>query len=178
MLNVLNIIHLLLHIFPWSSSSDEKGKGRINLLFRDIVAQSFYSCSFSSCFIVFPFVLLARSQAQHFFLFKNIYLLFLNFWLHWIFVAVHRLSLVAENGGFSYCNVRALERSFSNYGAQAQVPHSMWNLSGPGIYVSCIGKWILNHWTIKEVQAHISCKSYSRHYEKIIRADELDPGGL
>ena len=95
MLNVLNIIHLLLHIFPWSSSSDEKGKGRINLLFRDTVAQSFYSCSFSSCFIVFPFVLLAISQAQHFFLFKNIYLLFLNFWLHWIFVAVHRLSLIA-----------------------------------------------------------------------------------
>ena len=38
----------------------------------------------------------------------------------------------------------------------------MWNLSGPGIYVPCIDKWILNHWTIKEVQAHISCKSYSR----------------
>ena len=30
-----------------------------------------------------------------------IYIYFLNFWLHWIFVAVCRLSLVAANGGYS-----------------------------------------------------------------------------
>ena len=34
--------------------------------------------------------------------------LFLIFWLHWGFIAVHRLSLVAESGGqLSSCGVGA-----------------------------------------------------------------------
>ena len=38
------------------------------------------------------------------FIFKNFYLfiyLFIYFWLCWVFVAVHRLSLVAASGGYS-----------------------------------------------------------------------------
>ena len=27
--------------------------------------------------------------------------LFTDFWLHWVFIAVHRLSLVAASGGYS-----------------------------------------------------------------------------
>ena len=32
----------------------------------------------------------------------------LFFWLCWVFVAAHGLSLVASSGGFSYCGARAL----------------------------------------------------------------------
>ena len=35
-----------------------------------------------------------------------------------------------------------------------ELPHGMWNLGSPtrdGTYVPCIGRQILNHWTIREV---------------------------
>ena len=35
------------------------------------------------------------------FFFKNLFTLFIYFWLRWVFVAVHGLSLVAVNGGYS-----------------------------------------------------------------------------
>ena len=36
------------------------------------------------------------------FIFKNfIYFIFIYFWLHWVFVAVRGLSLVAASGGYS-----------------------------------------------------------------------------
>ena len=54
------------------------------------------------------------------------------FWLRWVFVAAHGLSLVAARGatlscgaqashcgGFSCCGARALERRLSSCGAQA-----------------------------------------------------------
>ena len=68
---------------------------------------------------------------------------FIYFWLHWVFVAVHGLSLVAASGGysmctgfslrwllllrstgsrcagFSSCGSRALERRLSSCGARA-----------------------------------------------------------
>ena len=40
--------------------------------------------------------------------------LFIYFWLHWVFVAAHRLSVVVASRGFSCCGARAL-------GAQASV---------------------------------------------------------
>ena len=36
-----------------------------------------------------------------FFFFFNKFILFIYFWLHWVFVAVHGLSLVAASGGYS-----------------------------------------------------------------------------
>ena len=43
--------------------------------------------------------------------------------------------------------------SLSSCDAQAQLPHSMWDLSFPTrdqTHVPYIGKWILNHWTTRE----------------------------
>ena len=37
---------------------------------------------------------------------------------------------------------------------QAELPHGMWDLSSPTgdpTGVPCIGRWILNHWTAREV---------------------------
>ena len=36
----------------------------------------------------------------------NLFILFIYFWLHWVFVAAHRLSLVAASGGYSLLPVR------------------------------------------------------------------------
>ena len=36
-----------------------------------------------------------------FFFFINLFILFIYFWLHWVFVAVRRLSLVAVSGDYS-----------------------------------------------------------------------------
>ena len=67
--------------------------------------------------------------------FKFIYL-FIYLWLHWVFIAVHGLSLVVASGGYSSlqcagfsldppgprlssCGLRALEHRLSSCGAQA-----------------------------------------------------------
>ena len=76
---------------------------------------------------------------------KNLFILFIYFWLYWVFVAVHGLSLVAasrgysclqrigfslqwflllqstgsRHAGFSSCGLRALECRLSSCGAQA-----------------------------------------------------------
>ena len=42
-----------------------------------------------------------------FFLFFKIYL-FIYFWLRWVFIGVHGLSLVAVSGGYSFVVVRRL----------------------------------------------------------------------
>ena len=38
----------------------------------------------------------------------NLFILFIYFWLHWVFVAVRGLSLVAERGGLLSIAVRGL----------------------------------------------------------------------
>ena len=95
----------------------------------------------------------------HYLFFKTLINLFIYFWLHWVFIAVHGLSLVAVSGdyslswcagfslqwllllqstgsrheGFSSCGLRALERRLSSCGAWAYLLHGMWELSGPGL---------------------------------------------
>ena len=87
---------------------------------------------------------------------KYIYLIifFSFFWLNWVLVAVHRLSLVvasggysafgswtSHGGGFSCCRAQALgtpasvaaPRGLSSCGQQAQLLCSMWNLPRSGI---------------------------------------------
>ena len=46
-------------------------------------------------------------HVNHLGIFFFIYInLFIYFWLHWVFVAVHRLSLVVASGGYSSVVVR------------------------------------------------------------------------
>ena len=47
------------------------------------------------------------------------YCLFTYFWLHWVFVAVCRLSLVVASGGYSCCGAWASHCSGFSCGAQA-----------------------------------------------------------
>ena len=44
---------------------------------------------------------------------------FFVFWLHWVFVAAHGLSLVAASGGYSSCGARASHCGGFSCGAQA-----------------------------------------------------------
>ena len=73
--------------------------------------------------------------------------LFLNFWLLWVLVAAHGLSLVAASRGYSslWCagfslqwllllrNMGSRQVGFSSCGLQAQLLYSMWDLPGPAI---------------------------------------------
>ena len=74
---------------------------------------------------------------------------FLNFislfWLHWVFIAVHRLSLVVVSGSYSSCGAWASHCGgfsscrawvpgcvhFSSWNTWALSPHDMWNLPRP-----------------------------------------------
>ena len=74
-------------------------------------------------------------------------LLFFFFWLSWVFVAAHGLSLAVVSGttihcsarashcsGFSCCRAWALDTCAQQLsGAWAQLLCSIWNLPGPGI---------------------------------------------
>ena len=88
----------------------------------------------------------------------NLFYLF-YFWLHWVFLAACRFSLVVVSGGysswccagfslqwllllwstgsrcagFSSCGSRALEHRLSSCGAWAQLLHGMWDLLEPGL---------------------------------------------
>ena len=91
--------------------------------------------------------------------YKFIYLFIYYFWLHWVFFAVHRLSLVTVSGSYSWlwcvsfslwwllllrsmgsrhtglssCGLRGLERRLSSCGARAYLLHGMWDHPGPGL---------------------------------------------
>ena len=99
-----------------------------------------------------------KSQWSILSIFYN-FILFIYFWLHWVFVAAYRLSLVAEcrgysllrctgfslwwllllwstgsrHAGFSSCGLRAPERSLSSCGSRAKLICGMWRLPGPGL---------------------------------------------
>ena len=74
---------------------------------------------------------------------KHIY--FISLWLHWVFVAAHRLSLVAACRGcsllcagllqsdLSCCRAGALEHRISSCGTQAPLLHGTWDLPRPGV---------------------------------------------
>ena len=57
------------------------------------------------------------------------------------------------------CGTQALveARELSSCGMRAWLPHSMWDLSslsGDQTRVPCIARWILYHWTTREVPTH------------------------
>ena len=94
-----------------------------------------------------------------FFLYIYLFILFIYFWLHWVFVAAHGLSLLAASGGYSSsqcmgfslwwllllqstgsrcvglssCGSRALEHRLSSCGTRAELLHGMWDVPGPGL---------------------------------------------
>ena len=60
------------------------------------------------------------THSNTFFIYINLFILFIYFWLRWVFVAACRLSLVAVSGATLHCRVRASHCSgFSCCGAWA-----------------------------------------------------------
>ena len=71
--------------------------------------------------------------------------LIIYLWLCWVFIAVHRLSLIESwgssllwssgfsFGGFSRCGAQALERGLSGCGSWASLACDAWILPRPGI---------------------------------------------
>ena len=86
-------------------------------------------------------------------------------WLHRIFVAALGLSQVVGSGGYSLIVVHrfliAVASLVAEYRLRAcgfSVEHRLSYLATYGIFRSrdqtrapCIGKWIVNHWTTKEI---------------------------
>ena len=107
-------------------------------------------CHFDICFLYVSsfFSPLLSSFLLNQYIFKFIYLFI--FWLCWVFVAVHGLSLVAASGGYSslWCVAFSLQwllllrspgsrrPAFGSCGAQAQLLRSMWDL--PGLGLKCV----------------------------------------
>ena len=78
-----------------------------------------------------------------------IYLLF-YFWLHWVFVVAHSLSLAAVNsGGFCCCGAHAQWLWLMGLVAPRHAESSQ---TRDGTCVPCIVRWFLNHWTTREVR--------------------------
>ena len=61
------------------------------------------TCDFSFIWIFFIFCIVNnfKIEAVKFFFFKKMYLFFIYFWLRWVFVPAHSLSLVVASGGHS-----------------------------------------------------------------------------
>ena len=89
------------------------------------------------------------------------YLSYLFIWLCWVLVASCRIFLMGCRDsrvaapGLSSCGTQALEHSgFSSWDAQAELLQGTWDLRSPTrdrTHVSCIARWILNHWATREV---------------------------
>ena len=73
--------------------------------------------------------------------------LFIYFWLHWVFIAAHGLSLVVLSGGYSLLPFEGFSwrwllllqskgsrrAGFSSCGTRAWLLRGMWDLPGPGL---------------------------------------------
>ena len=100
--------------------------------------------------------------------------LFIYFWLHWVLVSAHQIFTVVW--GLSSYGTRALE-CMGSVGATLRLicsmwdPCGMWDLSSPSrdrTCISCIEKWVLKHWTSREVPIKFSfkwkvSKAFKRH---------------
>ena len=101
-----------------------------------------------------------------FFFFFFLINLFIYFWLHWVFIAAHGLSLVAVSGAYSLLRCAGfslrwllLLRSmgfrcvgFSSCGTWGLVAlrHVGSSRTRAGAHVACIGRWFLKHCTTRE----------------------------
>ena len=110
-------------------------------------------------------IFLTNTMWLSFLLFKLL-CIYCLFWLHWIFIAVHGPSLISGGGSYSPVMVRGLlmrwllllrntgsKHAGSVVGCTGLVAcwllGSSWTMDQT--CVGCIGKWFLNHWTIREV---------------------------
>ena len=112
---------------------------------------------------------LIHSQKKFFFFFLKICIcIFIYFWLCWIVVAAPRLSLVAESEGYSQAAVPSLVVEHGLKSTQASVvvwplglvalQHVGFSWSRDQTSVPSIGRWILNHWTTREVPKKLILK--------------------
>ena len=90
------------------------------------------------------------------FLISNFFkFLFIYFWQHWVFIAMHRFSLAEMSGAYSLAEMCRLLTSicfsrawapghsdFSNCGAWAQSLRDMWNLPRSGIQPCLLYWWV------------------------------------
>ena len=90
-----------------------------------------------------------------------VFLKFVYFWLHWVFVAVYQLSLVVASSGYSClkCASFSLQWFFLLRSTGSGCWGFSWHtgsmecgLPGPGIKPASLhGRQILNRWTTREV---------------------------
>ena len=85
---------------------------------------------------------------------------FIYLWLHWVFIATQGLSLAAASRGNSHGSPWAPHLGvFSCFGAQAlefrlnscETPPMGSSQTRNQAHLPCIARWILNHWTTREV---------------------------
>ena len=110
---------------------------------------------------IFLNISLFKSDNCFLFLKVFVYLLLFYFWLHWVFIAVPNtfsrcLVWASPCGVFSCCRAWALGYvSFSSSVTQTGLVYLQQVESSPTrdqTHVPCIGRWSLNHRTIREVQ--------------------------
>ena len=99
--------------------------------------------------------LVVRQRQSSLFLKKKNFCVFMC-WLCWVFVAVHRLSLVAASEGYSPLQRAAfLLQWFCLLQSLGSRVFALRHVDSSGTRdqtcVLCAGRWILNHWTTSEV---------------------------
>ena len=113
------------------------------------------------------------------------------FWLCWLFVATHKLSVVAASGdcslgcgaGFSLQGLLLLQSTGSTVGGLSScgtgpwLLHSMWNppCTRDQTRVPCVGRQILNHWTTREAPVYLffglvskECANVNKYFIKSV----------
>ena len=99
--------------------------------------------------------ILANDRAYYFYF---LILFFFNFWLCWVFIAAHGLSLVVVSRGYSWlwCLGFSLRWLLLLWCAGLVAPrHVGSSQTRARTCVPCIGRWILNHCATREVQQGI-----------------------
>ena len=95
----------------------------------------------------------------------------LIYWLHWVFVAMHGLSLVSASGGFSSYDVWASHCGdllcSTGSRAQAQLLRSTWNLPRPGIELvsPTLAGGFLSTVPLAKSSLHLSMGGVSKKFE-------------
>ena len=92
---------------------------------------------------------------------------FIHFWLHWVFIASHGLSLITVSPGCSLVGELRLPMTVAFLVAEHRLQSTGSAVVGLGLAASwhvsssqtrertcvpCLGRGILNHWTTREIQ--------------------------
>lgn len=80
------------------------------------------------------------------------------FLLHWVLVAAHRFPLVVTGRLLYGRHIDSRALGLSSCRAWAQLPRGKWDPSSPTrdqTHVPCIGSWVLNHWTTREILIYL-----------------------